>query len=364
MKKFENKEGIIIIDDFNLAMQILRSESFIVPDLLNFLDRLMNASGADLSVLRLFTNVSPFFLEGDRQIYLRKISQPFLGQESYDNWLPFFKSKIDEIIIKLKTVNTFDLIDCVSTPIFTHILKPFLGIYSHDEKTFDEKAIVLQRLIEPMLSLNKLKQVNKDLTNLMNNLNLELVVQQDSDSIFNQLLNSEYNLSLEEKKAYIVVLYAAIAPLAQTIINILVHVYESKEIITSKFFLENIDYYIWKCAAPIYIHRVSLKDIELNELKIKKGNTVLIDIASSYKNLNGTKNQSCPFSERDIKTLPFGNGKHHCLGAFLSKSLISEFIPRFLDNLNLEIIDKEKDNTNHIANSYAYVKVKINNLKE
>lgn len=351
--KFENKEGIIIIKDFDTAISILKDSSFVVPDLLSFLDKLSEASNIDLSTLRLFTTMSPFFLEGEKHQYLRSIGQVYLGTKYYEKWLPFFQNTIDKILNRINSLEEFDLIQELNIPIFTELLKPYLGIYSNNEKDFDKKAIVLQRLIEPMLSINKLKLVNSDLKELIDSLDLEKTHNQDS--IFKDLLDNNIELSLDEKKAYIIVLYAAIAPLAQTIINIIVYLCENKPNISKKDFLNNIDYYIWKCAAPIFIHRIAVEDKIINNTFIKKGNTLLIDISTSIKN----HKNNCPMEN---KNFAFGHGKHLCLGAFISRSLISEIVPRFLDTISLKILSKEKDKTNHIANSY--MKIIVKNIKE
>ena len=344
MKKFENKEGMIIIKDYDTALEVLKSSNFIVPNLLDFIDRLIEATGRDLSILRQFIYSSPFFLEGERHAYLRKIGSKFLGPENYESWSTFFQSHVDSILDNLQKFQEFDLVKDIGIPIFTELFRPYLGVYPIDEKQFDEKAIVLQKLIEPMLSINKLQQVNNDLSELMLNLSLETTDKATPSSLLEQLVKGEFELTLDEKKAFSIVLYAATAPLAQTIVNILVRVYEDQ--MSSEEFLKNIDKYILESAAPVYIHRVALENIIVNETSITKGNTVLIEIASAFK---------------ETKNFAFGSGKHFCLGAFISQKLICEIIPKFISKYpNLQILSKQKDETNHIAHAYSSVRVRQN----
>jgi len=344
MKKFENKEGMIVIKDYDTASEVLKSSNFIVPDLLDFVDRLIEASGRDLSMLRLFIHSSPFFLEGKRHASLRKIGANFLSPENYELWSTFFQSQIDSILDNLQKHHEFDLVKDIGIPVFTELFRPYLGVYPIDEKEFDKKATVLQKLIEPMLSINKLQQVNNDLSELMLNLSLETSDKTTSSSLLEQLMSGDFELTLDEKKAFLIVLYAATAPLAQTIVNILVRAYEDQ--INTEELLKNIDKYILESAAPVYIHRIALEDIVINKTSISKGNTVLIEIASAFK---------------ETKNFAFGSGKHFCLGAFISQKLICEIVPKFIRKYpNLQILSKQKDETNHIAHAYSSVRVKQN----
>lgn len=358
--KFENKDGMIIVRDYQTAMEILRHPAFIVPDLSNFLGRLSLASHRDFSTLRFFIDTSPFFLEGERHSYLRHLGQSFLGNKFLTPWKPFFSRQIEKIFLKQQNVKEFDLVSTVGNSVFTNILRPFLGVYPVDVAAFDHKAIVLQRLIEPMLSINKLHQVNADLKGLMSNLDLNVAREDNLESVFASLLREEndYALTMDEKKAFVIILYAATAPLAQTIVNILTRLYEDGSCsVTADFFLENMDYYIWQAAAPVFIHRVALQNTNLNRHSVKKGNTVLIEISSSFRGDEERKN-GCPVMS-NMKGLAFGHGNHFCLGAFLSKMLIMEFVPKFIEHFpQLQIVSKERDLSNHIARAYSSVRVK------
>jgi len=358
LNKFINKEHMIIVRNYDTAAQILRHPSFIVPDLIDYLDRLAEATGHDFAMLRLFVNSSPFFLEGSRHALLRKVGSSFLSSETYAQWQPFFQREIDIFINDLSDLDEFDLVEKIGVPIFSKLLKPFLGIHPVDTKAFDSKAMVLQRLIEPMLSIRKLQQVNTDLMELMESL------QPDSpkishDSMLYRLLQGNDELSVEEKKAYTIVLYAAVAPLAQTIINILVNLYEGESETTPEQFYERVDTHIWKSAAPIFIHRMATHDIEVNGLNIKTGNTVLIEIGSSFKEEGRQKNEKP--AAVSAKNFAFGQGVHHCLGALFSRNLILEIVPRFLTAYpKMRIKFKKADDANHIARAYESVIVEKN----
>lgn len=358
--KFEDKDGMIIIRDYDSAMEVLRNPTFIVPDMSSFLCRLSSASNRDLATLRLFIDTSPFFLEGERHSTLRHLGQFFLGHKFLTPWKQFFSEQIEKILLELQDKRDFDLVETIGNSIFTDFLRPFLGVYPLDVEAFDRKAIVLQRLIEPMLSINKLQQVNTDLSELLSNLDLNISREDSLESVFAALLkgDSDYTLTMDEKKAFVIILYAATAPLSQTIVNILTKLYEDGScLITAEFFLENIDYYILKAAAPVFIHRVALQPTNVGQYSINQGNTVLIEISSSFHR-GEESNVGCPVMP-NVRGLAFGYGSHFCLGAFLSKLLIKEFIPKFIRQFpRLEILSKESDLSNHIAHAYVSVSVK------
>lgn len=348
--KFQDSDGMVIVKDYNTAMMVLKDPDFVVPDLVNFLDRLMDASGEDLKSLRFLVNVSPFFLEGEWHSHIRKIGSSFLSAENYQRWLPFFQEKMEELIEQLKDKESFDLVTEVDNFIVKELLRPFVGLYTKNDDDFDMKTNEMQQLIEPMLSITKLKHLNANVEYLMENMLSDNIPMIDNNvSLYQKLLEDDNSLDSEQKKAYVLIIYAAHISLAQTIVNILVNLYQYDNIITPEEFTKNANFHIWEGGLAVYIHRVATKDTKLGDIEVKAGNTVIVDIGESVR-----KSDS-----EEMKNFAFGHGRHVCLGAFLSRSIILEFIPKFIKRYpNIQVLSAEKDNSNSFAQAYCSVKVK------
>ena len=97
-----------------------------------------------------------------------------------------------------------------------------LGVFPKNEALFDEKAMTLQRLVEPMLSIKKLQAIDKDLSELMAQLHgTEMAIElkdMPTDSLLTALVKSE-NIPTDEAYALVTTLYAAMAPLAQSVVK-------------------------------------------------------------------------------------------------------------------------------------------------
>jgi len=356
--KFSNKEGFLIIKDYETAITILKDDRFRVPNLHGFIERLELATGNSFPSLKRFIHNSPFFLEGKRHQELRNISLKYFVPGGLKQWDSFISKKIDLIIERAMQKNEFDIIESIGLPIFTEICRPMIGLYPLNIKAFDAKATVLQRLIEPMLSLNNLKRVDQDLGWLLSQIEHPIpTMQNKSDSVYASLLSEALDdFSEEDKTAIAITLYAAVAPLSQTITNILHQLYKDdpdshKAAVSCDQFADQMEGCLHKAAAPIYIHRIANSDFMIDGFKMNAGNTVMIEIATAFRG----DDESCPVpSGNNIQNFAFGYGKHFCIGSHLSKRIISELIPKFLNAFpKLEVIETKADANNHIANALA-----------
>ena len=220
--KFDNKEGIVFVNDYSLSKAILDSENFQVPDLYGFLSRLEHATDISFKHLKLNIWCSPFFLEGERQQEIRKLYFKYINNTTLKLWKPFIDQAIESVIETIPENASFDVVTAIGEKIFTRIARPMLGVFPKNEALFDEKAMTLQRLVEPMLSIKKLQAIDKDLSELMAQLHgTEMAIElkdMPTDSLLTALVKSEI-IPTDEAYALVTTLYAAMAPLAQSVVK-------------------------------------------------------------------------------------------------------------------------------------------------
>lgn len=359
--EFANNPNMVFITDYKLALQILKNEYFEIPNLYQYLERLEEASGKSFEMTRCFVNASPFFLENSRHKMLRQIALEFLSRSNLKQWDAFFSEKIKSIINDLPLLGSFDLVANVGLPIFDRIARPLLGVFPSNKKDFDRIATVLQRMVEPMLPLKQRLQSESDFKYLIKMLEAatteaagqtntgdrklptkSLLEQVQIDKPFDQLTCY----------AFVTAMYAAMAPLVQTTVNMLALIYSENngKALTVAQFEDQFDFLLHLSTAPRYIHRISKKKILLEGLEINEGMTVLIDIQQAV-----IKSE---VNNKIAKQLDFGFGTHFCVGAMLSKRILKELVPMFMARFtHLNVLHKVADDELNIA--YAYKQILV-----
>ncbi|ABC30341.1 Cytochrome P450 [Hahella chejuensis KCTC 2396] len=324
---------------------VLSDKAFHVPDLPGFLRKLETHATVDLRYLKLYVDNSPFFLEGEKHKQLRDICLRYLSGQGLKELDDVISSQTGVILESLPSA-PFDAITLIGKPVFTLIIKPILGLRPAESDKFDRLAMVLQRLIEPMLSLNNLARINSELEWLTHQIQRQFEKEPSPGGVLARLMaDEETPLSGEEKIALVITLYAAVAPLAQTLCNMIDVLYRNGAPAPCEpaQLLEQLPFYIHQGAAPRFIHRVASESRRIGGVAIRQGDTVMIDIARAALTEAGPPGQR-------LRHYSFGHGAHFCIGAPLSKRIVSEFIPRFFQQFpSLRVIEKQYDENNHIA---------------
>ena len=353
--KFENKEGIVFVDDYPLAKAILDSENFQVPDLYGFLSRLEEATDISLEHLKLNIWCSPFFLEGERQQEIRKLYFKYINNTTLKLWKPFIDQAIESVVKTIPENVPFDVVTDIGEKIFTRIARPMLGVFPKNEALFDEKAMTLQRLVEPMLSIKKLQAIDRDLFELMAQLHgTETAIELEgmpTHSLLTALVENE-KIPIDEAYALVTTLYAAMAPLAQSVVSLVEYIYVNK--ITNENELhEIVEKQIQNFVAPNFIHRVVKRGCVIGEMRFSEGDTILIDIRGTVSKAGGQQH------------LSFGHGLHFCLGAALSKMVMKKVVTEITKKIEVaEIIVSELDLANSIAMAHKQLIVKKAQIDE
>lgn len=355
--KFDRNFRVHIVKDYDAALPFLSDPRFTVPDLATFLEKLeQHDQAGSFRHLRLFVEHSPFFLEGAQHKTIRGIASQYFSNRALRCWEPFILDELQGIVDALDTPE-FEAVSAVGAPIFTRVAKPILGLAFIEDERFDRLAMGLQRLVEPMQSLSRLHRMNDELGWLLDTVASGVDSGRASgDGVLPRLLaDAQLPLSLEGRMALTVTLYAAIAPLAQTVCNVILQLCEQPA--ASPFdverFIEDIASHIHRAVAPHYMHRVALEDCSMGDLTIRRGDTLMIDIEQAAT-LPATDSAA-------LRSFSFGYGAHYCLGAVMSKFVITALTPRLLERFGrLALVSKEPDINNHIANALGTLVVRGN----
>jgi cytochrome P450 len=360
--KFLKNSRMKIITNSRDADMVLRHKSFEIPNLYQYLENLEKASGESFKMTRCFVNAAPFFLENERHQLIRKLALAFLHNKNLVKWDAFISHQIHNLISVIPKGQGIDLVQVVGYPLFDRIARPLLGVYPKDCELFDSKATVLQRLVEPMQSIRKLNMFEADFDLLVNML---IEVSNDKKpekidgfelpdcSLLTQLLNSK---PLDEISCYAfsIAMYAALAPLVQTTVNMLAIILmeHQGQPLSEQDFKDNFDRLVHLATAPKYIHRIAKENIHIGDCDVEQGTTILIDIQQAF-------DVDVRCLEKLSKHFSFGAGAHFCVGAQLSKRILKELIPCFLQKFSsIEVVEHEIDAQNSIA--YAYKKFIVN----
>jgi cytochrome P450 len=349
------------VSDYKLAEHILKSEHFEIPNLYHYLQRLEQASGESFAMTRCFVNASPFFLENERHQLLRKIAVEFLSNKRIKHWDSFFSEQIDFIVGSLPEGENFDIVENVGMPLFDRIARPLLGVYPSNVDEFDRIATVLQRMVEPMLPMKQRKQIESDFKHL-----IEMLEQASKKPMFgwkgekslptcSLLEQLEIDKPFEPltRYAFVTAMYAALAPLVQTSVNMLAIIYTENNgaALSSDEFEVQFNRLLHLATAPKFIHRIAKSKQILGSDTINNGCTVLIDIQKATLSQSQTSGT--------VKNLDFGFGAHFCVGAMLSKRILKELVPIFMQRFPyLKVLNKSIDTELNIAYAYKQFKVK------
>ena len=167
-KCYESNDRMIIVNDMNIAREVLGSDNFKVPNLGDYLSKVEAATDDAFTVTKRFIGVSPFFLDGPRHAKLRMLAMRFFEQKNIARWDTFLTLNMQQMVDALKDKQDIELTADIAIPIFLNIAQPMLGLYPKTPDYFFTKAMKLQQLVEPMQSLKRIRQFESDLDTLVN----------------------------------------------------------------------------------------------------------------------------------------------------------------------------------------------------
>lgn len=359
LTKLEMIDGLSIVTDNNVAVEILKSDAFSVVNIVDHLKRLQENTGVSLENLIKFASYSPFFNEGDKHQELKKIFSDVLGKTNVDLWLKEIEKNIDATNQDFNKGNDLDLMD-YSFSLVKRILSPMIfGTENTLPDDFEKRLYHFQKIAEPLLSVRELFKLEDEIKYLFSCVSKCI---EDSDeymenSLFSYLNKKEGDAFSEQHKIMLlIIVYGTKTPLIQTLGNIFLEILTNKKkdyfhqgFFDNDYFNNQLDSILHKSASLLHIHRVAIRDFKHGEFSVKKGEFVLIQIGS------GSSHECSHY-----KSLSFGLRTHYCSGAFLSKVIISMVIPAFFKMYpNVTARSWGYDSAIHTAKTLTKFKVTI-----
>lgn len=356
--KLEMVKGMSVVNNYELASEILKSDAFNVVNIVDYLEKLQLHSGMSFAGLINFTYHSPFFIEGDRHTELKKIFSNALGNASINFWHSHFEREVSILTKEFEFSCDTDLMNyCFD--IAKKLIRPIIfGTATGLPDDFEARLYSFQKIAEPLLPLRQLVKLENELNYLTSCIAacLEHSASYPTNSLLHYL-NCQYKteLSPDDIIMLLFIVYGAKTPLIQTLGNIFLELltvkrehYFSEGSFNHDYFISQIDELIHSSASLLHIHRVAIKHFKWRDFEVSPGDLVLIQTGSS--NISDCSHH---------RSLSFGSKAHYCSGALMSKSIISMVVPAFFKQYpNVTVQNWENDLTIHTAK--ALVKLRVN----
>ena len=297
------------------------------PSLHTHLTAIQERSGHDLSTAIKIARNAMFFMSGKRHAEARKQVSVVLGGNRIARWQPLIHEVVTSSLDRLELASDPDLIRDFAEPMFYGVMQPLLGVCVKEQEVFNQKAPILQDVLEPLLPTRRILELQQVFSALLDQL-LEPPEQVNGQV---PLLRHLYDANLEgfdraDCRALTLVLYGASYNLIHTFGNIMHQVLEGPDRVgiaeDGMALARQIDLLIGSAASPRYIYRVARVDTSIDGVEVRQGDTLRMQLLSINHGVGNSH-------------LSFGHGLHHCVGAAVTRHVlrtaVSEMSRRFPD---------------------------------
>lgn len=323
------------IRDMGSAHRILRdNDAFAPPPMESHLTLLSQASGEDLDQATRIARNALFFMDGARHEALKQVLMRFLGAAQLQPWRSVVDAALDKALQELSAMARPDLVSGYSDPLRRSVMTRILGISCRDQARFDAIAPQLQDVLEPWLSMRKLRRVQAVFTEALSLMQLPAASDGPPSLLEHLVADAPAGFDEADLKAVVLVLYGASFNLSHTLSNALLSILsrppEDRSAASGQAWVEaNIDELIARCSGPKFIYRVARTELSLGDLAMKAGDTARLNVH--------VLNRQSPAGKGHAS---FGKGLHRCVGATLSVMVLKAAIPaifRRFPNLALDV---------------------------
>lgn len=323
------------IRDMGSAHRILRdNDAFAPPPMESHLTLLSQASGEDLDQATRIARNALFFMDGARHEALKQVLMRFLGAAQLQPWRGVVDAALDKALQELSAMARPDLVSGYSDPLRRSVMTRILGISCRDQARFDAIAPQLQDVLEPWLSMRKLRRVQAVFTEALSLMQVPAASDGPPSLLEHLVADAPAGFDEADLKAVVLVLYGASFNLSHTLSNALLSILsrppEDRSAASGQAWVEaNIDELIARCSGPKFIYRVARTDLSLGDLAMKAGDTARLNVH--------VLNRQSPAGKGHVS---FGKGLHRCVGATLSVMVLKAAIPaifRRFPNLALDV---------------------------
>lgn len=310
------------IRDMALARRILSDDGdFAPPPMEHHLAALAVHSGRDLGTAIRIARNAMFFMEGPRHAALRDKLAKRLGPSGLALWSDCIDEAIGDALAELEAMPRPDLVTGFSDRIRQRAVAAVLGVFPSDPARFEEIAPRLQDVLEPWLSMRELERVQADFREALSLMTLPQPGGPQLSLLEVLLSDRPEGFDEEDIKAAILVFYGASFNLSHTLANVLHWILsrpreERVGIARLDWIEERLEALIALCSAPKFVYRVAREEVQMDDLDVKRGDTVRLAVHALNRETRGGAGH-----------LSFGQGLHRCVGAGLSRLAIRRALP-------------------------------------
>ncbi|NJC39834.1 cytochrome P450 [Brevundimonas alba] len=296
---------------------------FSPPGMESHLISLQEASGQDLSTVIRIARNAPFFQSGPRHARMRLLGFEALGSNRLAAWTPLIEAEIARAVAALEGRTEADLVRDFCEPLFHAVCQPIMGLHPRSPEVFNQLAPMLQEVLEPLRSLRAIVKVQAMVDTLLDQFDEPAPDEgeQGPMSLLSHLAaNGREEMDVEDRKAFVLVLYGASFNVAHTLANAILDlaakpVAERGDPADPARIAAHLDTRIVPDAAsPRFIYRIARVAGEIDGMAFAPGDTMRLQLAAINRDLGAGH-------------LAFGHGLHRCIGAALSRLLIRKALP-------------------------------------
>ena len=321
-KRFQDSDRII--DDPYLISEVLKDKNFCVPQIEPYILALQNRSGAQFPNILRLTRSSPVFQKGPQHLATRRAIAPFFTSKAVEVWASTIDTAVGKAISNLQSVKGPNLVGDFCEPLFINVFSKIIGIETNDLGRLNTLIQSIGRLTQPMLSLKKLKDIERHLEEIVSY--IPHTPPSNSASLLSVLRSTdeETNVSSDQRDVAIWLIVAG---------------YTASQ--TMGFFLHDIllrDQKMWLDIASDGMPETMLEDLmarvpstriltrfadtsaQVSGCPFHKGDIAVLDILSA----NAKQKRGPSESKRHLS---FGIGVHKCPGAEISRLFLRRSIP-------------------------------------
>lgn len=262
-----------------------------------------------------------------------------------DKMPTYVNSTLNQILEEKKNKDVIDFKKEIAVPIFSGLVLDMLDV---KVTSVHQLELTTKHCTNISILINKLKLDHEDVTSLSTSLLYLIRLGNDFDGSHDDFQDELYTDDFSAIDIQKTIIFSA---LLHDTTNMLCNVYyvlhQNKDLIDFGK-LKNAVKEATRLESPVQtISRVATQDVEIDGLKINKGDSVSVFIGSTNRDesIKGLENSNEFNPNRKVQLLSFGKGVHYCLGQHLAMPLITMIIDRLLNQDIFQIVSVKWDDS-------------------
>lgn len=324
--------------------QILRSPSFGIQPIDDYLRQIEQATGDDFSVLRAVARDSLPYQAADAHLATRRIIANFFTEKSMSKWRNGLDVAIARSLETLASASDPDLMRDFVNPVFLALITQVVGFRDDGSGALFPMIAQAQRLTEPMLSLRDLRAINTALVRLLDMLpGYDVAKSEAPGSLLDYLGDRNANGpdGTDLRNTALALLLAANSA-AQSLGFALYGCLTAEagqwdDVAAPEWAEKQLDRIISLYPSTLTLVRVAEDDVEVAGCPYARGHAQVMDVVAA----NATLRAHSAEASRD-RTLSFGAGVHKCPGEHLARLMLGAAIPALRQRFPRLMLHKDR----------------------